>query len=163
MPRHLFCNQFPVCLIIRLTGLNLHLPIGMETLTKPSVRGAGSVCFASTPSREVPNGDLHFALVVLKDTKISAARIPNCFWVVIGSGLSCFRSCSSLNFLTTNNVFLGCDVHPLIAFFNHDSIVFLQVSCVFFCCLGSCTPALPTPLSTQCLRGHNGSLRGSHL
>ena len=32
---------------------------------------------------------------------------------------------------------------------------------VFFCCLGPSTPVLPTPLSTQCLRGHSGSLRGS--
>ena len=38
-----------------------------------------------------------------------------------------------------------------------------HVSCVFFCCLGPSTPVLPTPLSTQCLRGHSGSLRGSSL
>ena len=30
--------------------------------------------------------------------------------------------------------------------------------CVFFCCLGPYTPVLPTPLSTQCLRGHSGSI-----
>ena len=33
----------------------------------------------------------------------------------------------------------------------------------FFCCLGPYTPVLPTSLSTQCLRGHNGGLRGSSL
>ena len=33
-----------------------------------------------------------------------------------------------------------------------------QMSRVFFCCLGFCTPALPMPLSTQCLRGHNWAM-----
>ena len=38
-----------------------------------------------------------------------------------------------------------------------------HMSCVFLCCLGPYTPVLPTPLSTQCLRGHSGSLSGSSL
>ena len=106
MPQHLFCNQFPVCLTIRLTGLSLHLPIGIATLNNPSVRGAWWISFASTLSREVPNGDLHFSLVVLKNTKISAARIRNCFWLVIGSGLSCFRSCNIFNYQFSSIVML---------------------------------------------------------